>query len=211
MKTTLLYLMRHGTTEWNVSKGRYCGSGEISDIGLNPMGVKQAKALSERLKDAPLKAVYSSPMKRAVQTAEWLARPHRLGVIIMDGLRERSYGRWEGLTVDEINKRFPGSYQRYQEDPGSFRPPDGETGLEVGKRVVQTVGPIAGNHQGCAVALVSHEATNRILLCQLLGLSISHYRRRLVQSNAALTIVEYSQGQGRLLLYNDTSHLCRLK
>lgn len=207
---TTLYLVRHGITEWNMDRGRYCGSSEISDIDLAPLGVKQAEALSERIKDKPFAAFYSSPMKRTLQTASILTRPLDLEVITEEGLRERSYGRWEGLTVSEINERFPGDYQLYEADPGSFSPLMGETGLEVETRVAEVAAKIASRHPGEHVVLVAHEAANRILLCRLLGLSVSDYRRKLVQSNASLTIVEYSEGRGRLLLYNDVCHLSNL-
>jgi broad specificity phosphatase PhoE len=204
---TLIYLIRHGATEWNISKGRYCGSGDISDIDLSPLGVAQAEALAERLKGERLDAVYSSSMKRAVKTAEKLARPHGLKVSIMDALKERSYGRWEGLTVEEIEARYPGDYSNYEDDPGSFSPPDGESGLEVGKRVAPVLDLIAERHGDGVAAVVAHEAVNRILLCMMLGINVSHYRRKLVQSNAALTVVEYHHGKWKLLLYNDTGHL----
>ncbi len=206
-----LYIVRHGATEWNLNEGRYCGCRDISDIDLSPLGKKQAEALGERLREAPLKAVYSSPLKRAVETARRPARLHKLDVAIINELRERNYGQWEGLTLKEIDERFPGGYEGYEKDPGSFRPPDGETGFEVGERVVQAVALIAERHEDQAVALAAHEAVNRILLCRLLGLSVSDYRRKLVQSNASLTIVECHEGQGKLLLYNDTSHLAHLQ
>lgn len=208
---TLLYIVRHGATDWNASDGRYCGNKEISDIDINPLGLKQAEALSERLKDVPFSAVYSSPLKRAVHTAEVLARPHGLSVNIINELRERNYGEWEGLSVREINERFPGSFERYEDDPASYSPPNGESGFEVGERVLPAVASIAERHPDCSMALVAHEATNRILICQFLELNIADYRRKLVQYNGGLTIVECSQGRWKLLLYNDSSHLAHLK
>jgi probable phosphoglycerate mutase len=150
-------------------------------------------------------------MKRTLHTAELLARPHGLKVYTINELRERSYGAWEGLTVKEINEKFPGSYQKYEVDPGSYSPPGGETGFEVGERVVRALASITERHKDCSLTLVAHEATFRILLCRMLGISVSDYRRRLVQSNAGLTIVEYCEGRSKLLLYNDTSHLTGLK
>ncbi len=208
---TILHLIRHGATDWNTGEGRYCGSSDISDIDINQLGIMQAKALAERLKDELLEAFYSSPMRRTMHTAELLARPHGLKVSVINELRERSYGAWEGLTVKEINEKFPGSYQKYEVDPGSYSPPDGETGFEVGERVARALASITERHKDCSLALVAHEATIRILLCRTLGISVSDYRRRLVQSNAGLTIVGYCEGQSKLLLYNDTSHLAGLR
>ena len=204
---TTLYMTRHGITEWNMKEGRYCGCKVVSDIDLHPLGIMQAEALAERLKDEPLKAVYSSPMKRAVQTAEKLAKPHGLEIATVYGFRERSYGDWEGLTVRDIDEQFPGSYRQYEEDPGAYSPPGGESGFQVGDRVIESVEIIAENHPEDSVVLVTHEATNRILFCRLLGLNVSDYRRSLVKFNASLTIIEYSDGQARLILYNDSSHL----
>src|SRR3989338_4494032 len=97
MKTTI-YLIRHGTTDWNEA-GRYQGS---SDIPLNQKGLEESKKTGESLSKIPFNAIYSSPLIRARKTAEEIARHHSLPIVFVEELKERSYGELEGLTFSEM-------------------------------------------------------------------------------------------------------------
>src|SRR3712207_163192 len=97
---TTIYLTRHGQTEWNLNK-RLQG---WKNSPLTKLGISQAKALGERLKDTQIDVIYSSPIERAYKTAEIIKGNKDIEIIKHDGLKEFNYGDWEGLTIDEIEK-----------------------------------------------------------------------------------------------------------
>jgi phosphoserine phosphatase len=143
---TTLLLARHGETDWN-RDGRYQG---WADPPLNDTGRTQAEALAGQLAGTPLDAVYSSDLRRAHETAEILAAPHGLQVVLDAGLREIDVGAWSGLTRLEIEHRFPAG-----ERPG------GETREQHAERVLAAVERIARLHPGGSILVVSHGGTLR--------------------------------------------------
>jgi broad specificity phosphatase PhoE len=145
---TTILLARHGETEWN-RIGRYQG---WADPTLNDTGREQARALAEQLRSTPIDAVYSSDLRRARETAEILAEPHAVPVVVEPGLREVNVGEWSGLTRAEVERRFPDG-----ERPG------GETREQHAARVLAAAEGIARAHPGERVLLVSHGGTMRAL------------------------------------------------
>jgi broad specificity phosphatase PhoE len=145
---TTMLLARHGETEWN-RLGRYQG---WADPALNDTGRAQARALAEQLRSTPFAAVYSSDLRRAHETAEIVAAPHHVPVIVEPGLREVNVGAWSGLTRDEVERRFPRG-----ERPG------GETRQEHTARVLAAAERIARAHPDDRILLVSHGGTMRAL------------------------------------------------
>ncbi|HEX6762147.1 MAG TPA: histidine phosphatase family protein [Gaiellaceae bacterium] len=145
---TTILLVRHGETEWN-RVGRYQG---WADPPLNDTGRAQARELAEQLRAAPFDAVYSSDLRRARETAEIVAAPHAVEVVVEPGLREVNVGAWSGLTRAEVEARFPGG-----ERPG------GETREEHIERVLAAAERIARAHPSDRVLLVSHGGTMRAL------------------------------------------------
>ena len=145
---TTILLARHGETEWN-RIGRYQG---WADPPLNDTGREQARALAEQLRSTPFDAVYSSDLRRARETAEIVAAPHDVPVVVEPGLREVNVGEWSGLTRAEVERRFPGG-----ERPG------GETREEHSARVLAAAERIARRHSGERILLVSHGGTMRAL------------------------------------------------
>jgi probable phosphoglycerate mutase len=143
---TTLLVARHGETDWN-REGRWQG---WADPALNDTGRAQATRLAGELRAVPFDAVYSSDLRRAFETAEILAEPHRVPVIAEFGLREIDVGSWSGLTRQEIQERFPDGSR-----------PDGETHEEHGARVRAAVTRIALKHPGGRVLLVGHGGTIR--------------------------------------------------
>jgi broad specificity phosphatase PhoE len=163
--------------------------------------------LAERLADEPIKAVYCSPLGRTVETAEILAKPHRLEVRRRDGLREISHGRWEGLTRAEVETRFADEYAAWEADPFTFAPRDGESGVAVLARALPVIRDIVVAHPGEKVIVASHKATLRLLISSLLGFDARGYRDRLDQSPACLNVVDFKDAvRARLMLFNDVSH-----
>lgn len=201
--TTRVLLIRHGATVLS-AEDRFAGS---TDVLLSDEGRSQARALGERLTGAELAAVYASPMKRTVETASLVAAPHGLPLITDEGLREIDHGRWEQLTRKEVETRFPEEYSNWEADPFTFAPESGESGLSVMARALPVLRRIVVAHEGKTVAVVSHKATIRLVLCSMLGIDARGYRDRLDQSPACLNALDFKDPvRARLVVYNDTSH-----
>jgi len=200
---TRVYLVRHGATELS-AEDRFAGS---VDVLLSAEGCEQARRLGERLAGEPICAVYASPMKRTVATAELIAQPKQLPVERVAALREIDHGRWEGKTRKEVEQSYPEEYGRYEADPYSFAPLGGETGLQVTARALPALLDLVQRHEGKHFLIVSHKATIRLLLSSLLGFDPRKYRDRLDQSPAALNVLDFKElAHARLSLFNDTSH-----
>lgn len=203
MKTTRLYLVRHGATQMT-AENRFSG-----DVGaeLSEEGRRQATGLGARLRNDGITAVYASPLSRSVDTARIIAGACGVQPILSDGLREISHGSWEGLTRREVEERFPDEYAAWEEDPFTFAPAGAESGVAVLARALPAIRQIVTTHQGQSVLVVSHKATIRLLLCGLLGIDARGYRDRLDQSPACLNVLDFKDPvRVRLTLFNDTSH-----
>jgi len=200
---TRLYFVRHGATQLT-AEDRFSGA---TGVDLSEEGRQQVQRLAERLSGDEIKAVYCSSLGRTLETAQILARPHALTPIPRDGLREISHGRWEGLTRREVEERYPEEYSAWEEDPFTFAPKDGESGLAVLARALPVIREIVVAHPDQLVLVVSHKATLRLILSSLLGFDARGYRDRLDQSPACLNVVDFKDPvRARLMLFNDTSH-----
>lgn len=198
---TEILLVRHGATEWNVAE---IFRGRI-DIELNPTGLKQAELLARYLSPDKLEAIYSSPLKRALKTAEVIARPHGLGVTIAPGLIDFNYGKWQGLSHQEVKEKHRELYARWTRHPEQVRMPEGESLADVRQRALGVINEIIARHQG-KVILVSHRVVNKVLICALLGLENSHFWK-IKQDTGGITTFNYESGQFILTRHNDTSFL----
>lgn len=203
MSQTRIFLIRHGATILS-AEDRFAGA---TDVPLSDEGRQQAGRLADRLGDFPVAAVYASPLGRALETANILAAPHQLEVQRRDGLREISHGHWEQMTRREVEEKFPAEAASWEEDPYTFAPEGGESGLAVTARALPALLAIVRRHSGSPVIVVSHKATIRLLLSSLLGFDPRRYRDNLDQDPAALNIVDFKDPvRARLMLFNDTSH-----
>ena len=198
---TRIIIARHGETDWNVGevfRGRL-------DVALNKTGLTQAKALGQHLADSSVEAVYSSPLKRALDTAGAVTSHHSLKVSVARGLVDFNYGTWQGLTHQEVKETYAELYHRWLAEPHLVTMPDGESLDDVVERARQVVETVVANHDG-TVVLVSHRVVNKVLICSLLGLDNSHFWN-IRQDVAGMTIFEYEDGRFILTRHNDTSHL----
>ncbi|HEX3108340.1 MAG TPA: histidine phosphatase family protein [Thermoanaerobaculia bacterium] len=201
--TTRLFLVRHGATELS-SEDRFAGA---VDVLLSDTGRNQAAMLGQRLAHEKVAAVYASPMKRTVETARLIANPAGLDVVTIDAVREIAHGRWEGKTRADVEQEFAGEYEKWEEDPYTFAPEGGESGLQVTARALPALLELVERHDGKRFVVVSHKATIRLLLSSLLGFDPRRYRDRLDQSPAALNILDFKDvAHARLTLFNDISH-----
>jgi broad specificity phosphatase PhoE len=147
---TTILLARHGETDWN-REGRFQGH---ADPPLNRTGRAQAVDLSVALMAEELAAVYSSPLRRAFETAEVVAASHGLEPVPVDGLREVDVGSWSGFTRAEIEQRFPEQFARWLDYGQGWD--DGETYEEMGRRAVAALLRLATVHEGERVLAVTH-------------------------------------------------------
>jgi probable phosphoglycerate mutase len=203
---TIVHLIRHGATMLS-REDRFAGS---TDVELSPEGKLQAQKLGERLATQKLSAVYCSDMHRAIHTAEAVAEPHGLTPNQRPGLREIAHGHWEGRVHSEVEKDFAAEYKAWDLDPLLAAPPGGESGLAVLARSLPALAKIVADHANQTVAVVSHKATNRLLLCSILGIDPRMFRDRLAQDTACLNTIEFRGfGNGRVTLLNDISHYAK--
>jgi len=201
--TTRLYLVRHGATTLS-AEDRFAGS---TDVELSDEGRAQAAALGARLADDNIAAAYCSPMRRTVETALLVARPFALEPLSRPGLREIDHGRWEGLARAEVEARYADEYAAWEEDPFTFAPVGGESGLNVLARALPVIREIVVAHPDQNILVVSHKATIRLLISSLLGFDARGYRDRLDQHPACLNVLDFKDPvRARLMLFNDISH-----
>jgi len=198
---TTIYLIRHGETE-DAEEKRYKGH---IDVPLSANGIEQIKRLSEYIYQStntnppipPLskggqggvKAVYSSGLSRALKTAEIIAEPFGLKPIVVEQLKERSFGVWEGMTFSEIEEKYPDAFKSWAENPLKFSPIEGESTLEVKERALKVFHEIIKNHGDEKIAIVSHGGITRVILCEMLGMPLENIFR-IEQDFAALNIIE---------------------
>ncbi len=198
-----LFLVRHGETEHN-RKSLALGQ---ADVPLNETGLRQAEALGRVLSGERLTVVYASPLVRASRTAEAIAEPHDLDVVIEDGLIEMDVGEMDGMPLADMREKFPGFLERWLGPEGSNeRMPGGERLAEVSERASVALSAIVKRHEGERVCLVSHNFVILALLTQLMGLELAGFRR-LRHSVAAITRVEWRHGAPMVTSLNDTCHL----
>jgi len=183
--------------------GRYMG---WTDEGLNEEGLRQAGMLARRLDRWPISAVFCSPLKRAVSTAEAIAGPHSLPVQSTEDLGEMRIGDWEGMLAGDIAARYPELWKTWRANPGDFRMPGGESLGEVRQRAVRAFDRMMGGSEGKMVLAVTHDVVVRLLVAHCLGVSTDIYRR-LEVGNTSMTVIERDGGRQRLRVLNDMGHL----
>jgi len=144
-----------------------------------------------------------------MKTAKIIAEPHNLEVHPLDGLREINHGHWEEKTRAEVEKEYGDEYSYWENDPFSFAPTGGESGMQVLTRALPNLRTIVASHPGQTVLVVSHKATIRLLIGSFLGFDLRKYRDNLDQHPCCLNILDFADAKtfhARLILFNDISH-----
>ena len=204
-----LYFLRHGQTAFSL-ENKFCGSG--TDAALTPEGVEMAREFATYYKDTPWKAIYSSPLERTRMTAEIIAKPFGMKPIYRDGLTEIGYGKWEGKSVEQVDKEFHDDHLRWTADPAWYPPTEGESATSVAARALTVIGHIRIDHVDGKVLIVSHKATIRIVLCALLGIDVGRYRYRLGCPVGSVSVVQFGEHGPLIGRMGDRSHMSeRLK
>ena len=184
-----IYLMRHGHVE---NSDRNCFNGHF-DVDLSPLGLEQSQTLAKTLSSIPIKAVYSSDLKRSHKGAQEIAKFHGLTPIPLKDFREISVGKWEGLTVDQINEKYPGEIEKRFNNIATSRVEGGETIEEVHNRVLPKLISLIEKHQNETIAIVAHGGVNRIILCHLLEIPWKNIHR-FKQSFTCINLIQYYPG-----------------
>ncbi|MFC1987950.1 histidine phosphatase family protein [Chloroflexota bacterium] len=198
---TEIILARHGETEWNVAE---IFRGRI-DIALNETGIRQAELLAEYLSGLKIQSVYSSPLKRALKTAEIIAQYHHLETEIAPGLIDLDYGKWQGLPQQKVKEKYKELYAEWLNNPDLVKIPGGESLNDVRKRAIGVIDEVIARYDG-TVILVSHRVVNKVLICSLLGLDNSHFWN-IRQDTCGITTFVYENGRFILTEHNNTSYL----
>ncbi len=197
-------LARHGETAAN-RDGLGLG---LQDPPLTDKGRLQAEALAEALSGEKLVAVYSSPLRRASETAMAIASRHGVEVVVDERLTEMDVGEFDGLTFDEMRKRYPDFMSRWLgKEAGTLHMPGGGECLQdVQDRALACLRRIGERHDKGAVAIVTHNFTIHTLLCDALNMSICDFRR-LRHDLAAFSTLDLRDGRAVVVQMNDTCHL----
>ena len=200
---TRIILVRYGEAEWNRVehfRGR-------ADVPLNENGLAQAKAMAQRVAAEwrPV-AIYSSPLTRAVKTAEAIAGHFTLPVQVHAGLIDINYGQWQGLTPEEAKERWPEMIDAWYNAPHTARIPEGETLDDLHARSLKTVNELSALYKDQTIVLVSHTVINRVILLGVLGLGRDRFWR-LRQDTCTINVFEVEGSVFTLVSLNDLYHL----
>ena len=198
---TTVYLVRHVQTAWNkeeVFRGR-------ADIPLNETGHKEALLTGQYLRGVKVDWVYSSPLSRAVETAEAIVRHKGKEVGILEGLIDIDFGQWQGISHEEVRERYGELYRQWKDVPHLVRFPEGETLEEVSERALRAIDEVVQNHADETLVMVSHRVVNKVVLCGILELDNSHFWQ-IGQDTGCINILEFGEGF-TLRCLNDTCHL----
>src|SRR2546426_2121594 len=187
-----ILLVRHGETDWN----RQGGCQGATDLELNETGVRQAEKIAAYLTKEEIRAVYSSNLKRAIQTADVICRSHGLVVTIEDSFRDLHHGKLEGLTLPEIQTAFPDFIQKWRQAPAELLIPGGERLIDVAGRTGEGMNRIVQCHRSDAtLVVVSHNFPILAVLCLITGIHLDRYRSFHIDP-CNVSHIRYTQDEG---------------
>lgn len=193
----VVLLIRHGENEY-ARRGRLAG--RLPGIHLNASGQEQAERLAESLAKTPIRAVYSSPLERALETAGPLAAQHHLRVEMAPGLIESDVGSWEGKSVRRL--ALSAYWRVVQQSPSRARHPDGETFVQTQARVVQAIDAICAAHKPKdLIACVFHSDPIKLAIAHYIGLPLDRFQR-LGCDPASVSLLQIGPSSARLIWLN---------
>lgn len=203
MKTTTIYLTRHGQTQWNIEE-RMQG---WQDSPLTEYGIRQATWLRDALKQVNFEAIYTSSVERTRQTAEILRHQRRCELIAYDNLREINLGEWEGYTKHDIQLKYPDAYHAFWNSPDLYCPVNkGESFHDLQRRVLPLVHNLITKHEGQTILIVTHTATLKLIMSHFEKRPLSHLWHPPFVHPTALCKVLVADQQTSIALYGDISH-----
>ena len=193
---TTFLLIRHGETD-AVGKSIM---GWAPGWRLNTSGRSQVENLAKRLEALPLRAIYTSPLERAVETAEAIGKSHGLAPLPEDDFGEYRIGEWQGCAIAELAGRD--DFRRFNSFRCGTRPPGGEMAVETQVRVVRKIHELACRHRDQTVAIVSHGDPLRLAIAYFMGIAIDMLLRFEVHP-ASLSVLELDDQGAKVLCVND--------
>jgi probable phosphoglycerate mutase len=197
--STRLVLARHGESEWH-HDNRYAG---VTDIGLTDLGLSQGRALGRWAAGAGLSAVWTSPQRRAHDTAVPASEQTGLGLRVDERLRELDFGVAEGLTRAEMATRLPEQLASFRRDPVAHHFDGGEDPRDAARRYAEVLAEIVAANDGGRVLVVAHSTALRLALCALVQVPLARYRTLFPHLlNCALTEVRLGPEGPALLSLN---------
>ena len=193
----LLLLIRHGENEY-VKTGKLAG--RLPEVHLNERGQKQAAELAEALKKVPLKAIYSSPLERALETAGPLADGRKLEIQLRPELMDNDIGAWQGRSIKQLRRTK--KWKVVQQAPSRFTFPEGESFLQTQTRVASCLDQIAASHKPKdIVAVVFHADPIKLAVTHYLGMPLDHFQR-LACDTCSVTVLYLSETGTHLIKLN---------
>ena len=195
----IIILIRHGENEW-VKEHKLAGW--IEGVHLNENGRQQAADAAERLAHLPLKALYSSPVERCMETAQYIAEKTGLPLQTLPEVGEVRYGEWEGEKIEELAK-LP-EWHVVQHVPSRHQFPSGESLREVQFRVINALEKLAASHADDMIAVCSHADLIKLILAHYLGTHIDLFQRIVISPASASVLMLGKKGEIRVLRTNDT-------
>lgn len=199
---TRVYLVRHGTTDWNkeeIFRGRV-------DCKLNETGQAEARALAEYFRKIPLDVIYSSPLSRAQETAQVIAGARGLRLIPDPAFLDIDFGEWQGLSLKEVKEKYSELYRDWRQRPQTVTFPGGENLAQVKARAWEGLQRVVRENPEKTALIVSHRVITKVLICAVLGLDHSHFWQ-IKQDTTAVNCLDHNRGFFVASLINDTCHL----
>jgi alpha-ribazole phosphatase/probable phosphoglycerate mutase len=184
---TTVWLVRHASAAG--TDGRCCGR---LDVPLSPEGIVQARETAARLAQEKIAAVYSSGLRRALETGQMLADALQLDVTVLETLAEIDFGDFEGMTFEEIQRRYPEAFERWMTQPTNTRFPNGESFADMRDRVSRAVDPLLRRHRNESIAIVSHSGVIRFVIGRALSMPADQIFR-LAQRHCAINRIKFTE------------------
>lgn len=203
---TTLLLIRHATNDY-VKTGRLAGW--TAGVHLNNEGKAQAQALGRRLADAPLKALYASPLERTMETAQAIAEHHpALSIVSRADIGEVQYGDWTGMKISELTSRK--MWQVIQEYPSRAYFPNGESLRDAQMRMISAIEALVQQHPNQMLALVSHADLIKMAVAHYMGVHLDNFQR-IVISPASISTLQLGHSRPFVASVNDVAHVLEME
>ena len=200
---TRLIIVRHAEAEGNVNRVFH----GWTDSEITGKGHIQARLVAERLKNTHIDVLYSSSLKRTLQTAAYIARAKELPIIRTDKLKEINGGKWENMPWAVLPKKWPEEYYLWENMPHLHKMPSGESMIEFQRRIVEEFQYIINNNKGKSICVVTHGTAIKSIMCFFYNLSLEEMINFPWYDNTAVTIIECEKDMFNIIVEGDTSHL----
>lgn len=199
-----IYITRHGETEWN-KELRMQG---WKNSNLTEKGIEDAKSLGNHLKNIDFDLIYSSPLKRALDTAKYIRGMKNTKIVINENFKEMNFGLWEGMNEEELTKQYPKEYETFIQKPQLFKPFGGETFTELVNRIEKGLYDVIDNNSNTDnILIVAHAVVIKAIMKIVKGYGIEKLWSLPFIRGTSITVLEVENRNIKILLEGDTSHV----